>query len=370
MNRGGIESQIMNMYRKIDRNKFQFDFLVTRDEVGIFDEEIEKLGGKIYRIPSVRESGLILFIKNMNSFFKKHKEYKIVHSHMNTWSGLFLGIAKRNGVKVRIAQSHSAQQGHKQDSFKGKFENLFKQIMKKFIKYNATDFWAVGQAAGEWLYGKKIASTKMKIIHNAKDLELYKFDEKKRTEIRAELKISKESFVIGHVGSFTSVKNHIFLIDVFNELTKKGIDCHLCLVGDGLLRKKIEEHISKLKLNDRVSLLGIRTDVNKIISIFDVFMLPSLFEGMPNVLIEAQAGALKCLASDSITREIDMGMNLIKFISLNEPMEMWVNQIINVKNGNNNRNQSIRKIYEKGYDINLQQKWIEKFYADGYKREC
>jgi len=362
MNRGGIETQIMNMYRKLDRSKFQFDFLVTRDENGVFDGEIEKLGGKIYRVPSVRKVGLFKFIKYIDNFFKNHQEYKIVHCHMNTWSGLFLNIAKRHNVPVRIAQSHSAQQGIKNYTVKGIIENSFKKVMKLFIKVGANHYWAVGKEAGEWLYGKKIAQTKMKIIPNAKDLDMYKYDPKVRGELRKDLEIGSNTILIGHVGSFSSVKNHEFLINLFYQMREKGLECKLCLVGDGPLRKNFEKKVSDMQIYDRVIFLGLRNDVNKLMSAFDVFVLPSKFEGMPNVVIEAQAAALPCVISDSITSEIDMGMDLVEYISLQKSSVYWIDAVLNKKCIE--RNIPTNKMIERGYDLKSLTKWLEEFYLN------
>lgn len=363
MNRGGIETQIMNMYRKIDRSKFQFDFLVTRDEVGIFDEEIEAMGGRIYRVPSIRAVGLISFARNIDKFFTDHKEYNIVHSHMNTWSGLFLGIAKKHGVKVRIAQSHSAQQGHKQNSFKKKLENAFKKTMRFFIKYNATHFWAVGQAAGEWLYGEKIASTKMKIVPNAKDLGAYKFNLKRREDYRKKLGIPKEALVIGHIGSFLPVKNHKFVIELFSELNSKMSNCYLCLVGDGPLYFDVERQVRNKDYAGRVRMLGLRNDIDKLMSAFDVLLLPSKFEGMPNVVIEAQVAGLPCIISNNITKEVDMDIGLVEYVSLDEKKQKWEDIMLSIYNRNSSRAVSIDKFCERGYDISVQVKWLEHFYT-------
>lgn len=360
MNRGGIETQIMSMYRKLDRSKFQFDFLVTREESGVFDGEIEKLGGKIYRVPSVRKVGLLKFIKSIDEFFKNHQEYKIVHCHMNTWSGLFLNIAKRHNVPIRIAQSHSAQQGIKNLSVKGFIENNFKKIMKFFIKKGANHFWAVGKEAGEWLYGKKLASTKMKIIPNAKDLGIYRYDPKLREELRKELGIPSDTILIGHVGSFSPVKNHEFLINLFEHLRKKGIDCTLCLVGDGPLRKNIEKKVSEIQMKENILFLGLRNDVNKLMSAFDVLILPSKFEGMPNVVIEAQAASLPCVISDSVTKEVDMGMGIVEFVSLSKTLDYWENSIENSRKAN--RNLDMVKLKQKGYDLDSLINWLQDFY--------
>ncbi|MFC2159675.1 glycosyltransferase family 1 protein [Actinomycetota bacterium] len=363
MNRGGIETQIMNMYRKLNRNRFQFDFLVTRDERGVFDDEIEKLGGRIYRVPSVREVGLFKFIKNINRFFKEHREYKIVHSHMNTWSGLFLNIAKKHNVSVRIAQSHITQLGVRNLSLKGLIENILKKFMKIFIKTGATHFWAVGKEAGEWLYGKKIAHSKMKIIPNSKDLNAYKFDSEARGLLRKDLGIPKNAFVVGHVGRFYPVKNHLFLIELFSDMRNYEQECFLCLVGDGPLRSDIEKEITEKNLKGNVLVLGLRNDVNKLMSVFDVLVLPSKFEGMPNVVVEAQAAALPCVVSDSVTKEVDMGMGIVEFLSLKEKKKEWSNIVFSKRIAD--RFLDTTKIKDKGYDLDSLIQRLQDFYISG-----
>jgi glycosyltransferase involved in cell wall biosynthesis len=360
MNRGGIETQIMNLYRKIDRTRFQFDFLVTRNQKGIFDDEIRELGGRIYNIEGVKDVGIIRFLKSINYFFKTHREYQIVHSHMNTWSGLFLKIAKKNKVKVRIAQSHSAQKGLRMKSVSLIFEKSIKSLMKLFIKNNSTHYWSVGYEAGEWLFGKEIACSNMVILPNAKSLEIYLYNPTNNDSHREVLKIPKDGFIIGHVGSFLDVKNHIFLIEVFNHILKINPNSFLCLVGEGPLRNDIEIKINNLGINDNVRILGLRNDVHELMSLFNTLVLPSKFEGMPNVVIEAQAAGLPCVLSNKIPKEIDMGNNLVEFVSLSESIERWAEIILNCKL--KIRSTNLEKLREKGYDINSQITWLEGFY--------
>lgn len=362
MNRGGIETQIMNIYRKIDRNRFQFDFLVTRNEIGEFDDEIDKLGGRIYRIPSIRSVGIIVFIKNINDFFNVHNEYNIVHCHMNTWSGLFLFLAKINGINIRIAQSHSSQKYFYPKNMLELLEHFFKKIMKYLIKFCASHFWAVGREAGEWLFGKNIALSKMNIVPNAKDLFSFQFDQKARDHIRKDLFIPHDSYLIGHVGNFSYVKNHAFIINVFLELLNIDQETYLCLVGNGLLKNDIEINIKKLKIEDHVRVLGTRNDVNKLMSAFDILILPSYFEGMPNVVIEAQASGLHCFISDKITSEIDLGINLVHFLSLNNDAVYWAKKIFEYKNIT--RINNIKILFDKGYDLQSLVNWMQNFYSN------
>jgi glycosyltransferase involved in cell wall biosynthesis len=349
------------MYRKLDRKKFQFDFLVTRDEVGVFDEEIKELGGRVYRIPSVRDVGLISFVRNVDKFFNDYKEYNIVHSHMNTWSGLFLRIAKKHGVKVRIAQSHSAQQGHKQDHLKEKFENIFKKIMRFLIKYNATHFWAVGQAAGEWLFGRKIATSKMLIFPNAKDVEKYRYNKDERLKIRNMMGLSDEVYLIGHVGSFSYVKNHNFILEIIKKLIIIDQNIHLIFIGDGNLKVSIEKSIHELKLDKYISLLGLRDDVHLLMSAMDLLILPSIFEGVPNVLIEAQMSSLPSIASSTINPDADFQFGLIEYVPISESV-LWVNKILS-KRTNFSSREFVYQVDEK-YDINKQIKFLQDFYDE------
>lgn len=362
MNKGGIETQIMNIYRKIDRTRFQFDFLVTREESGIYDAEIRALGGRIFQIPSVRESGLFKFTKNCDMFFKKHPEYKIVHCHMNTWAGLFLNVARRNKVPVRIAQSHSAQQrANSERGIKGMMEDRFKATMKRLIPFGATHFWACGNDAGKWLYGERIAETNMQIVPNAKELEMFRYDVKKRTLARNSLGLSPNDLVVGHVGSFTRVKNHRFIIEVFRELHMLREGSRLVLVGEGPLQPVIRQQVSQLGLEDKVVFLGTRNDVHVLLSAFDVMLFPSLFEGMPNVLIEAQASALPCVISSEITPEIDFDMGLVDFLPLTYTPEKWARRLLE-KSCVNRKKVSIKNLVDRGYDLQTLVNWLEEFY--------
>jgi len=364
MNRGGIENFLMNIYRKIDRTKVQFDFLVTREEVGTFDEEIKLLGGKIFNIPHIKKVGPIKYKMNVEHFFKNHLEYRIVHCHMNTWSGLFLPIAKRCGIPVRIAHSHTAQSGYCSNNIIERVELFFKDRMKRCIKDYATHFFSCSYDAGVWLFGQKIADSKMVIIKNGIDTEKFRYNEEIAGKVRKKLLIPKDALVIGHVGNMNSVKNHKFLIDVYEEIHRRIPNSVLCLVGDGKLRPNIEEQIRLKGLENNIKLLGTRSDVHDLLKAFDVFVMPSLFEGLSVALVEAQAASLPCVVSDTISREVDMGMGLVDFISLDKPPEFWADMILKKKN--TSRNISIDKLVVLGYDSQVTADLLSKFYIDKY----
>jgi glycosyltransferase involved in cell wall biosynthesis len=359
MNRGGIETFLMNIYRKIDRTKVQFDFLVTREESGVFDQEIELLGGQVYKIPYIRKVGFFKFKKNVNSFFNLHKDYKIVHCHMNTWAGLFLPIAKKNKIPIRIAHSHSAQKGSDFLSLNNLRERLFKSIMKININRSTTHSFACGNEAGLWLYGKR-QSKKITIIKNGIDTNKLKYEEEIREKVRENLKIPNDTLVLGHVGSMTTPKNHKFIIEIFDTLKKQHANTLLCLVGDGINRESIKDAVQKKGLNSNVMFLGIRNDVHDLLKAFDVFILPSLFEGFPVSAVEAQTAALPCVLSDRISGEVDMGLGLVDFVSLNKPPEYWVEKILEKKNAN--RNISVNKIIDQGFDSQTTVNDLQQFY--------
>jgi glycosyltransferase involved in cell wall biosynthesis len=365
MDMGGIESQIMNIYRKIDKSRFQFDFLVTRNKIGVFDKEIEELGGRIYRISGVKEVGFVKYALSINYFFRKHREYKIVHCHMNTWSGLFLNIAKWHKIPIRIAQSHSAQKQVRSSNLKEFLHKSFKSIMKQFIKYGATHYWSVGKEAGQWLFGNKTARDEVKILPNAKDLNQHKFSSQNRNLLKKSLNIPDSAFVIGHVGSFNDVKNHSFLIDIFIGINKNYKNCYLCLVGDGPLKEKIEKKASINNIIEKVLFLGFRSDVNKLMSVFDVLVLPSKFEGIPNVLIEAQISGLPCIVSNSIPNEVDLNLKLIEFISLNDKTSIWEEKIISSLS-KQRQHDTIIKI-DPNYNIDNLVNWLQDFYLDTWE---
>lgn len=293
MQAGGLESLIMNIYRNIDRDKVQFDFLVHYKEKKHFDEEIENLGGIIHRFSVREDNKLINYIKSLDKFFREHKEYKVIHCHMSSLGFLIFLIAKKNGVKIRIAHSHNSATSK---NIKG----IFKRILMLPYKYISTINYACSNEAGLYLYNKK----EFEVIPNAIELEKYKFNNKVRTKIRSDLGV-ENNFVIGHVGRFNTQKNHEYLLDMFFEFLKFKPESKLLLVGDGELYDKIKRKVTQLGLSNHVIMLGIRSDIEKLYQAMDCFWLPSLFEGLPLVSIEAQTSGLQCFLTKNITKEVE-----------------------------------------------------------------
>ena len=354
MNIGGAETFIMNVYRNIDREKVQFDFLVNGE--GVFDEEIKKLGGKIYVMKYITEIGQIKYKENLKNFFNKHN-YNIIHSHIDQVSGIILEAANECNIKCRIAHSHNTKNAN---NFIGK---IYKAYLQSKINKNATQYFACGKEAAKWLY-KKNAKDAI-IIPNGIDLDKFRYNEEIRNKMREKLNIKKETFVIGHVGRFSKQKNHKFLIEIFNEYLKIDSNSRLILVGDGPLRQQIEKQINEYKIQDKVILLGNITNVQEIYQAFDFLLFPSLFEGMSVVTIEAQAEGLPILCSDTIDKKTNI-TNSIEFMSLKEEPKKWAEKIKEMKK---KRNLTNIKILEKtDYNIKVLAKKMENRYIKLYER--
>lgn len=367
MNMGGLENLIMNVYRNIDRDKIQFDFLVTREEKGIFDDEIKSLGGKIYNIPHMSKIGYSKYTKTLYNFFINNPQYKIVHCHRDALSSIYLKQAKKANIPVRIAHSHNIRLAETKN-IKGMLMTVVKRCCMPFTVRNSTDYFACSKEAGEWLFGNDI-DEKFKIIKNGIDTKKYIYDKVDFNIVRKNLNISEETLLIGHVGRFDIQKNHEFLINIINELNKEIDDFKLCLVGDGTLKLDIEKKVESIGLQDKVLFLGIRNDVNELMKAFDIFAFPSLFEGLGIVLIEAQTTGLKCIVSDQVPKEADMQVDLLKYLTI-EDTSRWIEEIKSIYTNREqirrNRFSNYEKIKNNGYDIYNTTNYLQDFYIKNY----
>ncbi|MBI9065664.1 MAG: glycosyltransferase family 1 protein [Salinivirgaceae bacterium] len=349
MNRGGSEAFIMNVYRNIDRSKVQFDFILYRKEECDFNEEIRQLGGRIFWVPRYTGKNHFKFKNAWNKFFKEHSEYKIIHGHVRSAASIYLSIARKYGLRT-IAHSHST-------SSRG---NILEQLGKKILQYPirkiADHLFACSEKAGKWLFGK---NRNFKVINNAIEVDKYIFEKSVRAAKRDELKI-KDKFVIGHIGTFTHPKNHSFLIDVFKEIHKKYSNAVLLLIGKGELQSIIEKKVNYLGLTENVIFTGVRADIPELLQAMDVFVFPSLFEGLPVTLIEAQASGLKCVVSDSITKEVGI-TDCLEFVSLKDSPAIWSNKIIDSFSCFIRKN-NYEEVKTNGYDIQATSNWLEFFY--------
>lgn len=314
---GGVEAFLMNIYRRIDKNKIQFDFLVHYQEKFFYDDEIEALGGKIYRLSFRNDNNVIKYYRDLKQFFRSHKEYSIVWGHMDGLASIYLRVAKKEGVHCTIAHSHITSS-----------ERSIKGIIKKSLRIginNCTDYrFACSTEAGEYLYGKH----SFNLIHNAIDLNRFSFNEEIRKKIRNENNWTKE-IVIGHVGRFFAQKNHSYLIELFKRIVEKDDRYVLCLCGDGEDRPLIEKKVFDLGLSDKVVFTGNIPNINEYYQAFDVFVLPSLYEGLPVSGIEAQTSGLKCIFANTITPEVNIITENVKFLPITDDfIEKWGSEII------------------------------------------
>ena len=338
---GGVEAVVMNYYRNIDRSKIQFDFICDDDSTNIPCEEIESLGGRVILIPPYQK--LISYQKKLRKILKENN-YKIVHSHINTLSVFPLYAAKKVGIPIRIAHSHSTT--NKREWKK----NLLKQLLRPFSRKYATHYFCCSELAGRWLFGnKEYDKGNVYLLNNAIDIEKFKYNEKIRKEVRTELGIKDDTLVIGHIGRFVEQKNHSFLIDIFKEVHDKNKNSILLLAGQGPLMEKIKNKVKNLNIEDSVIFLGQRSDANRLYQAFDIFLLPSLYEGLPVVGVEAQASGLLCILSSAMTKETKV-LSSTKFISLDNNSKEWANILLDSYK-NYIRKDTTNEISSNGFNI-------------------
>ena len=350
MEAGGTQALLINLYRNIDRTKVQFDFFVEYDYKEFYDDEIVSLGGKVFYSNVRRDFNILRFEKQLEKVIKEGN-YKIVHVHSYSLGYFVLKVAKKCGVPVRIAHSHNNETVR--DS-----KYILKLLMQKIYTIHATDLFACSESAGKYLFGEK----KFKVLNNSIDTKKFIFDKKISDKIKRELNI-ENCFVVGHVGRLHAQKNHKFLINVFNEIKKKEPTSKLILIGSGPLEDEIKKQVTNLKLENDVLFLGVRKNINEILMAMDVFVLPSLFEGLGIVAIEAQAAGLPVVSSLGIANEANVTKNIVK-IGLDRPIEEWVEAIINTPTID--KVSVFDEIKKSGYDIGENAKIIENFYIKKY----
>lgn len=357
MNRGGLETMLMNYYHHIDRSMVQFDFLTHREYDGDYGEEIKRLGGKIFHIPALNPFS-VNYRKTLDSFFKKHPEYDIIHVHQDCMSSVILKEAKKCNIPVRIAHSHSSNQDK---NIKYPIKLFFRRSIPKY----ATTMLACGEEAGRWMFG----GTEFEILNNAIDTKKYAFNAKKREIQRNYLGISQDCLLLGHVGRFCYPKNHTFLIDIFGEICREK-NAKLLLIGDGELRMQIKEKAKMMNLTDKVIFAGVRSDVADLMNAMDVFVFPSNYEGLPVTMIEAQAAGLPCIISDKVPIECKK-TNLVWQVALDSGKEVWAEKVI--ESAQMERKDTYSEMKASGLDIHENAKQLQEFYlraSGGEKKLC
>lgn len=348
MDAGGMENYIMNIYRKIDRTKVQFDFLVHHKREGFFDKEIKALGGHIYYCSMLDDKNVFKYISDLNKIFAENN-YKIVHGHLSSLALIYLGIAKKHKVPYRIAHSHGA--GHLK-SLKG----YAKYFMFKGAKIFANKYYACSSEAGKYLFGNK----KFEFLPNGINPNRFIFNKNNRDEIRNQYNLDGK-FVVGHTGRFNLQKNHIFLLNMFKLFHDKNPNARLLLLGGGELENSIKSETNRLGLNDFVIFAGVQKECEKYYHAMDVFVLPSLFEGLPVTGIEAQYAGLPCIFSDEISKEVKITDN-VQFIGISDnDKQRWVSALEKSADANIDR---FPKINSDIYDVNISSADMQKRYIE------
>ncbi|MEB3179197.1 MAG: glycosyltransferase family 1 protein [Nostocaceae cyanobacterium] len=361
MNRGGVETWLMHILRHIDRKHFQMDFLVHTTESCAYDEEIRALGSKI--IPCLHPSQPLLYARNFQQIWHEYGPYDIVHSHVHHYSGYVLRLAKRVGVPTSIAHSHNDISPLQAKA--GWFRRLYLTVTASWVARYATLGLACSDKAAASLFGANWqAHTHRLVLPYGVDLAPFQ-DAVEKDTVRAEFDIPADAFVIGHVGRFDTQKNHGFLLEIAAAVVKKEPKTRLLLVGDGSLRTEIAAQVQQLDLSENIIFAGIRSDVPRLmLGAMDVFLFPSLHEGLGLVLLEAQAAGLPCIFSDVVPQEADVVKPLVKRISLSQSPEKWAEEILQQRSRRPKINQSEALALVKNSPFNIENavKQLEEIY--------
>ena len=350
MNRGGAETAIMNLYRVIDRDLIQFDFLVHDQSHGDYDEEITELGGRIFVAPKFRVFNLHKYKVFLNTFFKRHPELRVIHGHQYNTASVYLSVAKNN-KRFTIAHSHNTSHAF------GIYSPV-KWVFRNQLYPIPDHCFACSTEAGQWLFRGKRA---FELLPNAIPSEKYTFSKNTRDTVRDELSLRDNNFVLGHVGSFGKAKNHKYLLKIFRSFIDENPQGILLLIGDGPLRDAIQKQISSLGLTKNVRLLGVRSDIHRLLQAMDIFVMPSLYEGLPVTLVEAQASGLSCLIADHISRDVQL-TDLIHYQNIHSTAEEWVKKINKISTMLQDRSDMSESIKHAGYDVSTLATKLADFY--------
>lgn len=342
---GGVETVAMNILRYIDKEKYEVDFLVYGDKEGEYESEAKKLGAKILRAPLPRK-GYIKFYKDIQSLLVKNGPYDIVHSHVLFNSGIVMKAAESLDIPRRISHAHD-NLSHTSISWPKK---IYNKIMRNWLLKYSTDFLACAKDAGDYLFSEYEFNRRGNVLNNGINVEKFAYSSLNREKIRKELRI-EDKLVVGNIARLSEQKNQLFLLDVFKKVHQVNNQTVMLIVGEGELRKKLENKIKELKLEDNVIMTGSRTDIPELLSSMDIFVLPSIHEGLGIVLIEAQANGMPCIAPKNIVPDEAEILENFQFIELDANEDKWAQIILNNLDNQNRINKSIELIKSVGYDV-------------------
>lgn len=359
MDRGGAETFIMNVYRQMDRKRIQFDFVVHCSDPGHYDDEIRKLGGRLFIVSDPKS--LISHLGDIRRVMVMQGPFQAVHSHVHYFSGFVLRIANQCGVPVRISHSHTTNE-ERRESF---LRKAYRGWMRRWIDKHATSRLGCSLSACESLFGRQAPrDPRDQIVANGIDLPSFIEKSMAKREIRRHLALPNDRQLIGQIGRFDPVKNHRFTLSIFQEARRRNPSLHLLLVGDGPLRSQTENLASELGIADSVTFYGATEHIPDILNALDLVLLPSLFEGLGLVLIEAQAAGVPIVCSSGIPEEADMGLGTMERLDLDKNTDIWLEAIVR------GLSQSVpeaeiryRNLRAKGFDIQDSTEKLRELYA-------
>ena len=364
LNLGGAESRVMDLYRNMDRNQVQFDFLIHDAKPQHYEEEVKQLGGRVYRLPRFRGYNYISYRRAIRRFFKEHTEIKAVHGHMTSTASIYIPIAKKYGIPMTIAHARSAGVD---PGWKGKLTLFLRRKLAEKTEYCFT----CSGLAGEAVFGTKaMEEGRVQIIPNAIEVSKYELLPEIRNRLRKELQIENK-LVLGHVGRFSFMKNHKFLLEVFSEVVKRQENSILLLLGEGECMEEIRSLAKEKKLEEKVLFLGNKRNVQDYYQVMDTFVFPSIFEGLPGTVMEAQAAGLPCLISENITGEV-MVTSLVKRFSLEKTPAQWAEEILKnseIKGERGKEKTYLEEIRKAGFDVKRQAEEMVSFYKTSEKKK-
>lgn len=346
---GGAQAMVINLLEALDRTQIQIDFVVDNPDRMEWAHRVEELGSRIHVLPKFKGNNVFQVRKAWDQFFTEHPEYKILHSHIRSYASLYLPVAKKHGV-VTIVHSHSTSNG-------SGLTSLAKRALQYPLRFQADYFFGCSLEAGQWLFGKKaVESHRYHMLKNAIAVRQYRFDPQIRQQYRTLLDLGDRKTYI-HIGRFHPAKNHMFLLESFARIAAKDPEVLLLLIGDGDLRDEIQAKIAQLGLQGYVRLLGTRDDIHKILQAADCFVFPSLWEGLPVSVVEAQASGIPCVISDRITQDVVLS-DLVTCLPVDQGTACWEQALTQPMD----RKDVTETIRDAGYDIETSARWLEEFY--------
>ena len=359
MARAGIETMLMNYYREMDRSQIQFDFLANKPAPGEYDEEIRRMGGRVFVSPGLNPLHFPKYKRFVADLVHHAPEIKIVHAHNEAMGYYALKSAEDAGVRVRIAHAHNTQ-------IIRDYKYPLKLICKKLLPRAATEYWSCGRDAGLYYYGETRWNASGFILRNAIDVSRFAFRQEGRDRLR-QLHHLDDCFVVGHVGRFNVQKNHSRLLDIFAQIAKTDPDARLVLIGVGELEQSVKEKAVAVGVQEKTLFLGQMADVSGWYHAMDCFVLPSLFEGLPVVGIEAQAAGLPCFFSDRITDEVLLSPGAHR-IPLQAEDPQWAKEILAARHSAAERMQGVDIVRRSGYDIHVEARKLQEIYLSMAER--